>query len=104
MIINNHNINRATMKKNSKAKKIIKPPLTEETLRTFSKTDDVEQLKIVNSNLHRLKEVYVRAKEVQAKHSERGGKRISELTVGPERQEPPELPEVDHQRFYPGLN
>lgn len=95
------------MKKNPKAKKlIIKPPLTEETLRTFSKTDNVEQLKTINRSLHRLNEAYLSVMEMQAEYIISMAKRLSELTGGAE---PPELPEsginkADDELFYPGLN
>ena len=107
MTLNYHNLNRATMKKNSKAKKlIIKPPLTEETLRTFSKTDEVEQLKTINRSLHRINEAYLRLMEMQAEYMVSMAQRLSELTGGVEPPEPPELniDKVDDELLCPGLN
>ena len=96
------------MKKNPKAKKlIIKPPLTEETLRTFSKTDNVAQLKTINRSLHLLNEAYLSVMEMQAIHMASMAKQIIELTGVPEQ---PELPEPEgedkgeYTLFYPGLN
>lgn len=94
------------MKKNLNAKKI-KPPLTEETLRTFSKTNDVEQLKTINRSLHCLNESYLSLLEMQAKYIASMAKQISELRGEPEEPEPPEsknMVKLDHEFSYPGLN
>jgi hypothetical protein len=94
------------MKKNLNAKKI-KLPIWEETLRTFSKTNDVEQLKTINRSLHRLNESYLSLLEMQAKYIASMAKQITELRGEPEQ---PELPEsknnvkLDYELSYPGLN